>query len=149
MRLGILQLSFVAMLVSLSSAAEDIRPPSWPPSFFTNQLAISNGRAVLAAVISGDTQSKTNVQALIGSQVVFEGTGSASPGTMSPGTNANLMVWSNVVLQVDIRPPRDDGSHGAFAWSVKVLGRLKGVDFQKRVIHIEAKPEDWIEMVTM
>ena len=145
MRLGVLQLFSVAMLVSLSSAAEDIRPPS----FFTNQLAISNGRAVLAAMISGDTQSKTNVQALIGSQVIFEGTGSALPGATSPGTNANLMVWSNVVLQVDLRPLQEVRLHNAFSWSAKVLGTLKGVNFQERVIYIEAKPEDWIDIATM
>jgi hypothetical protein len=73
---------------------------------------------------------------LIGSQVVFVGSAA------SPGGNANLMVWTNVVLEVEIRPERDVRPHSAF-WHAEVLGTLKSVDFEKRVIHIQAKPEDW------
>ena len=109
---------------------------SWSPAFFTNKTAIANGSIVLAAVRSGDTQSKASVQALIGSQVVFVG------GAAPPGGNANLMVASNVVLEVEIRPARDVRPHSV-AWSAEVLGTLKSVDFEKRVIHIRAKPEDW------
>jgi len=108
----------------------------WPPVFFTNTTAIANGSTVLAAVRSGDTQSKASVQALIGSQVVFVG------GAAPPGGTANLIVASNVVLEVEIRPVQDVRPHSA-TWSAEVLGTLNSVDFEKRVIHIRAKPEDW------
>jgi hypothetical protein len=106
------------------------------PFFFTNQIAIANGQIVLSAIHSGVSQSQTNIQALIGSPVVF--IGSAAP----PGGNANLMVSSNVVLEVEIRPARDVRPHSVF-WDAEVFGTLKSVDFEKRVIHIQARPEDW------
>jgi len=123
-----------ALLVGTAIAAS--ADESLPPIFFTNQTAIANARVVLSAVRAGDSQSKTNVQALIGSQVVFAG------GAAPPGGNANLMVSSNVVLEVQIRPARDVRPHSVF-WVAEVSGTLKGVDFKKRVIHIIAKPEDW------
>jgi hypothetical protein len=132
MRPFIFQSVFAAVLFVITAHAAD----SWSPIFFTNKTAIANGSTILAAVRSGDTQSKASVQVLIGSQVVFVG------GAAPPGGNANLMVASNVVLEVDIRPSRDVRPHSV-AWSAEVLGTLKSVDFEKRVIHIRAKPEDW------
>jgi hypothetical protein len=104
------------------------------PYFFTNQVAVSNGQAVVSAVCSGGSQ--TNILALIGSPVVFIG------GEAPPGGDANLTVWSNVVVEVEIRPARDVQPHSVY-WEAEVLGTLKSVDFQKRVIHIWAKPDDW------
>jgi len=124
---------FAVTLLCFSAAAQDFLSPI----YFTNHSAISNGRSVLTAMISEDAQRKTNVQALIGSQVVFVG------GTAPPGGSANLMVWTNVLLEVQIRPARDVRPHSV-VWTSEVLGTLESVDFQKRVIHIQAKPEDWI-----
>ena len=135
MRFSILYLVAVAaFLIGFATAAS--ADDSLPPIFFTNQTAIANARAVLAAVRSGDLQSKTNVQALIGSQVVFAG------GAALPGGNADLLVSSNVVLKVQIRPSRDVRPHSVF-WVAEVSGTLKSVDFEKRTIHIVAKPENW------
>ena len=124
----------VALLVIAAQAV--FAGDDWKPLHFTNQTAIANGHTVLSAVRSGDAQGRTNIQALLGSQVVF--VGSIAP----PGGSANLMVWSNIVLEVEIRPARDVRPH-AVVWSAEVLGILKSVDFEKRVIHIRAKPEDW------
>jgi len=123
-----------AFLVGIAMAA--FADDSLPPIFFTNQTAVANARAVLSAVRVGDSQSKTNVQALIGSQVVFAG------GAAPPGGSANLMVSSNVVLEVEISPSRGVRPR-AISWDAEVLGTLKSVDFEKRVIKIRAKPEDW------
>ena len=132
MRLSILQPIIAAVYFTITAHGADY----WTPLFFTNQTAVANGSTVLSAVRSGDTQSKASVQALIGSQVVFVG------GAAPPGGNANLMVASNIVLEVEIRPARDVRPH-AVVWSAEVIGTLKSVDFEKRVIHIRAKPEDW------
>ena len=118
-------------VVKIGHAADE-----WGPYWLTNQLAVSHGRTILAAVRSGDTQARTNVQALIGSQVVFVG------GVAPPGGNANLMLSTNVLPVVDMQPQRDVRPHSV-AWSAEVLGTLKNVDFEKRVIHIRAKPENW------
>lgn len=132
MRASLFQPVVVSVLFVITAHAAD----SWSPVFFTNKTAIANGSTILAAVRSGDTQSKVSVQALIGSQIVFVG------GAAPPGGNANLMVASNVVLEIEIRPARDVRPHSV-AWSAEVLGTLQSVDFEKRVIHIRAKPEDW------
>ena len=132
MRPSIFQSIFASVLFVITAHAAD----SLSPYYFTNQTAISNGSTVLSAVRSRDTQSKASIQALIGSQVVFVG------GAAPPGGNANLIVASNVVLEVEIRPLRDVRPR-AVAWSAEVLGTLKSVDFEKRVIHIRARPEDW------
>ena len=124
--------AFYLFAAGLTAMADD----SPKPFFFTNQVAFTNGQSVLSAVRSGDAQSKTNVLALIGSPIVF--IGSAAP----PGGNANLMVWSNVVVEVEIRPARDVRPHSVF-WTAEVSGTLKSIDFEKRVIRIRAKPEDW------
>jgi hypothetical protein len=135
MRSSILHsLAVAAFMIAFAPAA--FADDSLPPIFFTNQTAIANARTVLAAVRSGDLQSRTNVQALIGSQVVFAG------GAAPPGGNADLLVSSNLVLKVQISPARDVRPHSVF-WVAEVLGTLKSVDFEKRTIHIVAKPKDW------
>jgi hypothetical protein len=137
--LGLLscQIEKGATAKSIPSVLDKDYQSRWTPVFLTNEPALSNGRAVLAAVLCGDAKSRSKVQALIGSQVVFVG------GAAPPGGNANLLVWSNVVLEVEIRPLRDVRPRSV-VWSVEVLGTLKSVDLAKRTIHIRAKPEDWI-----
>jgi hypothetical protein len=99
--------------------------------------AIANGRMVWLAVISSDNPSKTNIQKLVGLQVAFSG-GAAYGGT-------KLFVNSNIVIEVEMRPSQDVWRNvgQAVSFGVDVLGILESVDFEKRVIHIQAKPEDW------
>ena len=130
MRFASYHILVVTWLLAASAFADD----TTKPYFFTNQIAVSNGQAVVSAVCSGSSQ--TNIQALIGSPVVFIG------GAAPPGGNANLTVWSNVVVEVEISPARDVRPHSVY-WEAEVLGSLKSVDFQKRIIHIRAKPDDW------
>ena len=107
-----------------------------PMHFRYEKVAITNGRTVLSAVLSGDAQSKTNVQALIGSKVVFVG------GAAPPEDNANLVVWSNVVVEVELRPSRNVIPRSVY-WEAEVLGTLQSVDFKRKIIRIRAKPDDW------
>jgi len=58
------------------------------------------------------------------------------------GHLASLMVSDNVILDVEIQPQKEVWPH-AGGWSAEVFGILKSVDFEKRVIYIRAKPEDW------
>jgi hypothetical protein len=110
----------------------------WQPRGSTNETAIANGRTVWLAVLSSDAQSKTNIQKLVGSQVGFAGY------ALQFGS-ANLWINSNVVVEVEIRPAQDVYRNVSHARQIfgEVLGILKGVDFEKRVIRIQAKPEDW------
>jgi hypothetical protein len=132
MRLLILQSVIAAVFFAITAHAVDY----WRPIYFTDKTVIANGSNVLSAVYSSDKQSRARVQALIGSQVAFYG------GTAPPGANANLIVGTNIVLDVEIRPFRDVRPHSV-CWGADVMGTLKSVDFEKRVIHIRAKPEDW------
>ena len=113
------------------------------PIHFTNETAVANGSTVLSAVLSGDPLSKTNVQALVGSPVVFVGF-AAQIGT------ANLLVKSNILVEIELKPWRDVYENEPHARQnyAEVLGILKSVDFEKRVIHIQAKPADWMQTVS-
>lgn len=119
------------------------------PILFTNKTAIADGKAILSAMLSPEIQSKTNIQALIGSQVVFFS--HAGPA----GTNCVLAVQTNVFLVVEFKPPyqwpanvigHPPAAHVYPSYlfhSSEVLGTLKSVDLEKRIITIVAKQEDW------
>jgi hypothetical protein len=120
------------------------------PVLCTNKIAIANGKEIFLAMCSTNTQSKTNIQAVIGSQVVFMGIGAESPGT-----NLFLTVQSNIVLVVEFNPPYLIANGWPmtvqvvkpldtfyFHSKVEALGTLKSVDLEKRAIKIVAKQED-------
>jgi len=122
---------FVAITTQSAPAADN-----WPRiRQFTNETAIANGHLVISAVRSGDDKSKASIQALIGSQIVIAGGGQVGQG-------ANLTVSSNIVVDIEILPMRGVIPQAA-GWTAEVLGTLKRVDFKKRVIYMQAKPEDW------
>ena len=133
MRLSIFLHIIAVMFFTTAAQAVDY----WRPIFFTNQIAIANGSNILSAIYSGNARTKERVRALIGSQVVFYG------GTAPRGANANLIVGTNIIVEIEIRPFRDVRPPHSVAWGADVTGTLKSVDFVKRVIHIRAKPEDW------
>jgi hypothetical protein len=134
--------------VVLSGYSQQI-PPAAERSFkthaFTNETVVANSRTVLLAVYSGGSHNRANVQALIGSQVAY--CGYAALPAQAGGHPASLMLSSNVVLNVDIQPPKDVRPLAA-TWCAEVMGTLERVDFQKRIIYIQAKPEDWICVLT-
>jgi hypothetical protein len=118
------------------------------PILFTNQTAIANGHIVLSSMFADGAQTKTNIQALIGSQVVFYTHGG------SKGTNCVLTLQSNTVLVVEFNPPYKYPGMNIFwghgntypsdeFYSTEILGTLKSVDVEKRVINIVARQEDW------
>ncbi|HEV2329747.1 MAG TPA: hypothetical protein VGY56_13275 [Verrucomicrobiae bacterium] len=113
--------------------------------FFTNETVVANSRTVLLAVYSGSGHSRAEVQTLIGSQVAYGGY--AALAAEAGGHPASLMLSGNVVLNVDIQPPKDVRPQAA-TWYAQVMGTLKRVDFQKRIIYIQAKPENWRLMLT-
>jgi len=134
MRIARLQAIIAAVFFAFAAQAADF----WRPRSFTNETAIVNGRTVWLAALSGDVQSETNIQKLVGSQVGFAGY------ALQFG-RASLMVNSNIVVEVEIRPPQDvyrNVSHARQIF-IEVVGALQRVDFEKRVIYIQAKPEDW------
>jgi hypothetical protein len=116
--------------------------------FSTNKVAVANGQKTFQALLVADGQSKTNIQALIGSQVVFY------PTRGPKGTNdCVLTLPERVFLLVEFSPPYqwdkrlwEPGSKypSDMFYSTAILGTLKSVDFEKRVITIVAKQQDWI-----
>ena len=112
----------------------------WKTICFTNATVITNSRVVFSALNSGDTRSKATVQALIGSQVAFSGYGPRDANYID-----NLIISSNIVLDVELQSPRDMRLK-VNGWTAEVSGTLKTVDFEKRIIYIKAKPENWKEI---
>jgi hypothetical protein len=107
----------------------------FPYAFTTNAAAITNGRAVVDALLVGDSQSKSNVHTLIGSTVIFAGW---QVDGWSP-TNVPLSLGSNIVVRVEVPAP-GEFRPGCNAWSAMVEGTLKSVDFQNRVIYVRSRP---------
>jgi hypothetical protein len=111
-----------------------------PPRYFWRGAGLANGQIVLDGIHSGDAESRAKVRALIGSSVVFVGEGTR-------GLRRDL--WSDLVtsdgteIMVDIVPFQDVHPGPCGEWGVEVKGKLESVDFEKRMIRIEAKPENW------
>lgn len=115
---------------------------SWRTHSFTNETIIANSHVVISTLISGDAESKARVEALIGSEIAFNGEAKYAGG----GTN--LILESNVVLNVEMQPAANVRTSGAFS-TVEILGTLKKVDFEKKIIYIIAKPKDYKTMLTL
>jgi hypothetical protein len=108
--------------------------PFSPLHFTKEGVAFTNGLLVLSALKIGDTQSKSQVQALIGSRVWFHFVSGDKPDME--------VVGDNIFLAIEVSPPREL-PRGDHAYSGEVVGTLKAVDFEKHVIHIKIRPEGW------
>ena len=126
---------FGAMLAMTSATSFAVEQPE-PIFFLLETNAVVSARLVLAAVRDGDTQTRTNIQSLIGHNVVFIG------GTAPRGTNADLTLGDDIILKVEIRPFRDVRPQSVM-WESEVFGRLDSVDFSNRVIRITTSSENW------
>ncbi len=113
----------------------------FPYAFTTNATGITNARTVVAAILAGDVQSRSNIHTLIGSPVVFAGWGGAG---WSP-TNVILEMRSNIVVEAEVPAP-DKFRPGSNGWLAMVDGTLKSVDFQKRVIYVRSRPRGVVEL---
>jgi hypothetical protein len=118
---------------------------------YTNATVVANSRKIIEAIESSDDKSKASAKALVGSQVAYFGTA----GYYDGGTNINIYQFiskdSNEVddhlhirLYVEFQSPPDIGRPVAVLF-VEVSGTVKSVDFDKRIIYIQAKPEDYKE----
>ena len=59
-----------------------------------------------------------------------------------------MVIENNIVVEVEMKPTGGGGigfEHGNAM--IVVLGKLKNVDFEKRIIHIQVKPKDWVVTV--
>lgn len=113
-------------------------------AFCTNGIACANGRTVLSAMVDGKAQDRTNAQALVGSLVAFAGNGHVDMGAnlTVTGYTTDVPIREDVLVDVELNPSRK--LPPANGWRAVVMGTLKSVDFKKRVIYIQAKPENWI-----
>lgn len=110
-----------------------------PPYFFWQGPAAANGQAVLRKIRSGDAQSLTSARALIGSPVVFIAEGAE----LRHGIFSDLQTRDGIRIEVDIVPFRDVHPTNCGSWTAEVKGTLESVDFEKRLIRISTKPENW------
>lgn len=129
-----LLIATVLALAETTAQAEDHRKPIC----FTNELAaFTNGSTVLTAITTSNYLAKARIESLIGSRVLFDGDNSKVPST-----NADLNLGKGVILRVELNPQRDILPKGPM-WRAEVVGILRSVDFERRVIHITARPEEW------
>ncbi len=108
-----------------------------PPYYFWKGEGPRNGQTVLAAIRSNDSSGKSNVRMLIGSPVVFDADGLV-------WGSADLKTHDGIKIIVEIVPPEKVYPTGWCAqWGAEVKGKLESVDFEKRIIRVKARPENW------
>lgn len=110
---------------------------------FANETeAIQNGRTVLSWV-TGTSKSAVSAMWMIGHQAAFS-------GITATGADADLILDNGfsgangpkIVLHVKMEPNRDVRPH-ATMWTAEVLGTVTAIDFDKHVISLTARPDDW------
>jgi hypothetical protein len=110
---------------------------------FANETeAIQNGRTVLSWV-TGTSKSADSAMWMIGHQAAFS-------GITATGADADLILDNGfsgangpkVVLHIKMEPNRDVRPH-ATMWTAEVLGTVTAIDFDKHVISLTARPDDW------
>jgi hypothetical protein len=105
-----------------------------PPPFFWQGDWADKGEEVLHAIRSGDSKSKVIALRLIGSTIVLRGDGIGG---------ADLKTRDGIRIEVDVVPFRDVRPDGA-EWFAEVKGTLESIDFDKRLIRMVVKPDNWI-----
>jgi hypothetical protein len=106
----------------------------------TQTAATRPGSDILALVMNA--LSGRDFTHLIGTRVTFEG------GAAPPGGNADLITEEGIHLEVHIIPYHDVRPQAVF-WTATVAGVIKAIDTKKKIIVIEAKPEDFVVGDTM
>jgi hypothetical protein len=153
MRIKTIQMLFTVIFLAFATQVT-VADITYTP-YYTNATVVANSRQIIEAIASGDTNRIAGAKALIGSQVAYYGVADFVGG----GTNINIYQFiskdSNHVddhlhmrLYVELKPWHDFRTHGAFSF-VEVLGTLESVDFEKRIIYIQAKPENYREFFTL
>ena len=99
--------------------------------------ALENADRVLEILRSQETDRNEQLKPLIGTYVAFTGGGGA------PGKFANLYLDNHILLDVQLSPPIDPRPQ-AVIWEAQVLGKLKAVSFEEKIIFIEANVKDWV-----
>lgn len=129
--------SWVAAFLAIGGAC--IQAAERKPMCFTNELAaFTNGQTVLRAINLGNAQDKIQAQALAGTRVLFTGSSWEAPR----GTKADLNLGNGILLKVELTTERNVRPHGAM-WRAEVVGVLKDVDFEKRIVTVRTRPEEW------
>jgi hypothetical protein len=99
---------------------------------------------ILTGIRAGNSQERDKVRSFIGEMVILEGCASLH----RDGVTSDLRTDDGIQIDVDLVPNHDvhpPGPHGT--WCAEVKGIFQSVDFEKRVIHITAKPKDYHVMV--
>jgi len=122
------------VLISSGAVCQASGPAA--PVCFTNEVAaFTNGQAVVAALQSGDAQSKKQIERLVGSRVLFSGSGRSG--------SVDLKIADDILVAVEMSPAKAVRPYARMEFA-ETVGALKSVDFEKRVIHITVQPEDWM-----
>ena len=112
--------------------------------YFVTKSERDMSALILTGIRAGSSQERDNLRAHIGDTIILDGC--CYP--RRDGIDADLVTDDGIVIDVDLVPPRSvrpPGPHGT--WCAEVRGIFQSVDFEKRVIHITAKPKDYHVMV--
>ncbi len=107
--------------------------------FSTEAVAIENGSNVLHLIQQQSPQAELALQSFVGKRVVLSGGGGA--GGPPAGDPADL-VMGRVLLKVNLTPYKDPHPQ-AVSWGASVLGVLKKFDYERKILWIDARPDDW------
>jgi hypothetical protein len=145
---GLTAILFCVVVVVQTDTRRDWPLPDTPQAWAQTLLrgtfgghseAIENGTRLLQLLTADG--SPDALQAYVGRQVVFLG------GGAPPGATADLLIADDVRLEVTIKPPREVRPM-AVMWEACVLGTVRRIDRKRKVISIDARPEDWVVVET-
>lgn len=132
--------SFIFIVLICCSCSSETAWRKARVQYFLTKNEREDWTAILTGIRTGGAQEQDKVRSLIGSTVILDGC--CYP--RRDGVDSDLVTDDGIVIDVDIVPNRNvrpPGPHGS--WCAEVRGTFQSVDFEKRVIHIEAKPQDY------
>ncbi|MGA2871837.1 MAG: hypothetical protein ABSF34_22090 [Verrucomicrobiota bacterium] len=153
--MGIKILQIISGILIIAMTATPAHAEFWYKPYYTNALVVANSLLVIDAIKSGNEQSASRINSLVGSQVAFAGwAGYAGEGTnfiidqSGSGYSNAVTAKLHITLIVELKPWRYVRTLGASSF-VEVLGTLKRVDVKNRVIYIRAKPSYYRKEITL
>ena len=103
---------------------------SWRPD------AATNGAFVLTLLHLQTRSAEQRVRSYVGKDAFFFGS------CVPPGGTPDLITEHGVLLKIDIKPYRNVLPHAAM-WTAFVCGVIKRIDYGRKTIWLEARPEYW------
>jgi hypothetical protein len=132
--------SFIFILLICCSCSTETAWRKARFQYFATKSERDMWTLILAGICAGTPQERDKVRSFVGNTIILEG----CAWNHRDGITSDLRTDDGIQIDIDLVPNHNvypPGPHGT--WCAEVRGIFQGVDFEKRVIHITAKPKDY------